>query len=72
VITASVGNVDVLVANNGNHTPEEWAAMATEQIIFVGGNSHPVIVEQARAYRELTHYFNMAQEAERASLLRRI
>jgi hypothetical protein len=77
VIQASVGNVNVMVANNRTHTPEEWAEMATDQIIFVGGNSHPVIVDQARAYREqikntLVHYFNLAQEAERNALLRRL
>jgi carbonic anhydrase len=76
VIQASVGNVNVLVANDGNHSPEEWADMATEQIIFVGGNSHPVIVDQARAFREqirktLVHYFTLAQEAERNAIIRR-
>ena len=76
MITASVGNVDVFITNNRTHTPEEWADMAADQIIYIGGNSHPVIVEQARAFREqikqtLVHYFNLAQEAERNSIIRR-
>lgn len=76
MINASVGNAEVLVANNGNHSPEEWAAMATDQLIFVGGNSHPVIVDQARAYKDqiyktLTYYFKLAQEAERNAIIRR-
>ena len=70
MIQAMVGNVGVVVTNNGTHTAEEWAEMATDQIIHVGGNSHPVIVDQARAYREeikktLTHYFQLVQDAER-------
>jgi len=76
VINAAVGDVNILVTNNGGHSPEEWAEMATNQIIFVGGNSHPVIVDQARAFREqihktLVHYFTLAQEAERNALIRR-
>ena len=77
MIEASVGNVDVIVANNRTHTPEEWANMATDQIIYVGGNSHPVILDQARAFREqifntLVYYFAQVQNAERADITRRI
>jgi hypothetical protein len=76
MIEASVGNVNVFVANNRTHTPEEWAQMATDQIIYIGGNSHPVIVDQARAFREqiyntLVYYFNQVQNAERADITRR-
>lgn len=77
MIEASVGNVNVLVVNDRTHNAEEWADMATEQIIYIGGNSHPVIVDQARAFREeirktLVHYFRLAQEAERNDILRRL
>jgi hypothetical protein len=77
VITASVGNVEVLVTDNRSHTAEEWAQMATDQIIYIGGNSHPVIVDQARAFREqiyntLIYYFTQVQNAERADITRRI
>lgn len=76
MIEASVGNVNVLVADNRTHTAEEWAEMATDQIIYIGGNSHPVIVDQARAFREqiyntLVYYFNQVQNAERADVIRR-
>jgi hypothetical protein len=51
--------------------------MATDQIIYIGGNSHPVIVDQARAFREqiyktLVYYFTQIQNAERADITRRI
>ena len=77
MITASVGNVGVLVTDNSSHTPEQWAEMATDQIIFIGGNSHPVIVDQARTFREqiyktLVHYFTQVQEAERNQISRRL
>jgi hypothetical protein len=70
---ASIGDVSVFTADYRGHTPEELADMAVTKIIYVGRNSHPAIIDQAKAYREeirtvLTHYFRMAQEAERANI----
>ena len=70
---ANVGTVNVLTADYRGHTPEELAEMAVDRIIYIGGNSHPVIVDQARAYRAhikqvLIEYFRMAQESERTNI----
>ena len=70
---ANVGTVNVFTADYRGHTPEELADMAVDKIIFVGGNSHPVIVDQARAYRDnirsvLIEYFRMAQQSERTNI----
>ena len=70
---ANVGTVNVLTADYRGHTPEELADMAVDRIIYIGGNSHPVIVEQARAYREnirkiLVEYLRAAQESERTNI----
>lgn len=69
----SVGTVNVLAVDYRGHTPEELAEMAVDRIIYIGGNSHPVIVDQARAYREhikkvLIEYFRMAQASERTNI----
>lgn len=70
---ADIGSVIVHTADYRGATPEELADRAVERIIFVGGNSHPVIVQQAVVYRDkirslLIHYFREAQEAERATI----
>jgi hypothetical protein len=46
------GQVRVETTNGRGFTPEEIAERALDRIIAVGGNSHPVITEQARAFRE--------------------
>ena len=71
---ANVGSVNVFTADYRGHTPEELAEMTVEKIIYVGQNSHPAIIEQARAYREniravLIHAFKMAQESERTTII---
>lgn len=74
---SALGIANVIITNNGSHSPEQWAEMATDQIIHVGSNSHPAIIEQARAFREqiyktLVYYFAQVQEAERADISRRL
>ena len=46
-----VGSVDVTTTNNKGHDPEFWANIATQQIVSVGGECHPVIKEQAEAFK---------------------
>ena len=46
------GSVVVMTTNNRGFTPEEVAERALDKIIYVGGNSHPAIREQAEAFRE--------------------
>jgi hypothetical protein len=46
------GSVVVLTTNNRGFTPDEVAERALDKIIYVGGNSHPFIREQAEAFRE--------------------
>lgn len=70
---ADIGSVIVHTADYRGATPEELADRAVDRIIFIGGNSHPVIVQQAVVYRDkirelLTFYFREAQEAERTTI----
>ena len=44
--------VKVMTTSGRGFTPEEVAERALDKIIAVGGNSHPLIKEQAMAYRD--------------------
>ena len=46
------GQIRVETTQNRGFTAEEVAERALDKIIAVGGESHPVITEQARAFRE--------------------
>lgn len=73
MIESMVGNISVVTTNGRGHTPEEMADLAVEKIIYVGKDSHPAIIEQARAFKTHIHvvlvdYFHRAQEQERATI----
>ena len=68
-----VGDINVMTTDNRGHTPEEMADLAVEKIIYVGKDSHPAIIEQARAFKAHIHavlvdYFHRAQEQERLTI----
>jgi hypothetical protein len=68
-----VGSVVVHTADYRGHTPEELAQLALDKMIYVGDNAHPLIADQARAFKEglrtiLIHYLKMAQESERTTI----
>lgn len=46
------GNIKVMTTQGRGFTPEEVAERALDKIIAVGGQSHPIIREQAEAFRE--------------------
>lgn len=65
-----IGTVSVLTTNGRPHSPEEWAKLAADKIIYVGDKSHPAITEQARAYkgdieRVISYYIAQAINADR-------
>jgi hypothetical protein len=71
------GSVAVLTTNNRGFTPEEVAERALDKIIYVGGNSHPVIRDQAEAFREnirqiLIFYMNEAIKSDRTTVAARL
>lgn len=49
---ADVGSIVVHKVDHRGFTPEEIVEQALDKIIYVGDNSHPVIRDQAQAYRE--------------------
>ena len=67
------GQVRVETTQGRGFTPEEIAERALDKIIAVGGNSHPVITEQARAFREnirnvLVFYMKEVERSQRVTL----
>ena len=51
-----LGNVKVTTISKRGFTPEELAEQALDKIIYVGGNSHPLIVEQAEAFKSRIYH----------------
>jgi hypothetical protein len=50
--TGSVGSVMVMATEGRGSTPEEIAERALDKIIYVGSNTHPVIRDQAEAFKD--------------------
>ena len=52
MIVSSVGMANVVISNNGGLSPEQISELALNKIIHVGRNSHPVIIDQALAFKD--------------------
>lgn len=68
-----MGQLEVRTTNGRGFTPEELAENALDRIIHVGENVHPVIRDQALAYREnirhiLVHYMKEAIKSDKTTL----
>lgn len=75
--TAVVGSVFVKTVDNRGLTPEEIADTAVDKIVSVGDQSHPVIREQALAFKEnvrqlLVFYIKEAVKNDRATIAGRL
>ena len=46
-----LGEVKAMAVSGRGFTPEEVAEMALEKIVYVGESSHPVIRDQAEAFK---------------------
>lgn len=73
VSKSELGLVKVFTTQNRGFTPEEIAERAIDKIIFVGTQSHPLLREQALAFKDRIHevlvrYLKEAQEAERLTI----
>lgn len=68
----SFGDVSVMTTQNRGFTPEEIAERALDKIIAVGDSSHPLIRDQAHAFREhirgvLVYYMREAVKSDRTT-----
>lgn len=72
--TMSVGSVFVETTQNKGHAPEFWAEAASNRIVSVGGNCHPLIAQQAEAFKDsvqatISFYIKEAIKSDRTTLI---
>lgn len=72
-----LGGVTVQTSSGRGFTPEEIAERALDKIISVGDDSHPVVRDQALAFRErirhvLVFYMKEAVQSERTTIANRL
>ena len=71
--TMNLNSVEVHTTSYRGHTPEELANMAIGKIMYVGDKSHPVIRDQAEAFKGYIHkvlveYMHKAIQNDRTTL----
>jgi hypothetical protein len=76
-IPALLSSVEVITTNNRGLTPEELTEMALNKIVYVGGQSHPAIRDQAEAFREqirsvILFYMKRAVEAQNTTIANKL
>ncbi len=72
-----LGNVMVQTTNNRGNTPEELAERMANKIVYVGGNSHPAIRDQAIAFKAAVQavclfYLKEAVTQDRATIAHKL
>ena len=72
-VQGAFDGIKVLTKDHGGFSPDELADRALDKIIQVGDNSHPLVREQALAFREhiravLVFYMNEAVKFDRVTL----
>ena len=72
--TLEVGSVVVATTQNKGHDPEFWAKAASDRIVSVGGNCHPLIAQQAEAFKQsvektVEFYIKEAIKSDRTTLI---
>lgn len=73
-LQAEVGQVFVTTTQQKGHDPDFWAQSASDRIISVGNNSHPLIAQQAEAFKEnvqkiILYYIQEAIKSDRTTLI---
>lgn len=71
------GSVSVHTTSGRGFTPEEIAERALDKIVYVGSQSHPVIREQAEAFRNqirkvLVLYMKEVAQSERTTIANKL
>jgi|TARA_R100000406_G_scaffold72579_2_gene52891 hypothetical protein len=72
--TLEVGTVSVKTTVNKGHDPDFWAEAASDRIVSIGGNCHPLIAQQAEAFKEsvrntVNFYIKEAIKSDRTTLI---
>lgn len=72
-----MGQLEVRTTNGRGFSPEELANNALDRILYVGENVHPVIRDQAVAFKEnirhiLIHYMKEAIKSDKTTLANKL
>ena len=76
VTSAQLGEIKATSVSGRGFTPEEIAEQALNKIVSIGGNCHPVIRDQAEAFKNdirgvLVHYMKQAVRSNHTTLANR-
>ena len=74
MFTGEVGNVSVITTNNSTLGPDHWAKRASDQIVSVGKDAHPLIAEQAIEFKQfiydaVKYYMHEAIKEDRSRIV---
>ena len=69
-----VGKFLVTATERKGHSADFWAKSASDRIISVGNESHPLIAQQAEAFKEdvlkqISYYMKEAIKSDRTTLI---
>jgi hypothetical protein len=71
-----VGNINVVASSNGPLTPDQWAKLAADKIMYIGDKTEGPIRDQAIAFKSniqqiIEYYIKQAVESHEKHLLTR-
>jgi len=74
MFTGEVGNVSVMATSHTTLGPDHWAKRASDQIMSVGKDAHPLIAEQALEFKgfidkAVRHYMYEAIKEDRSRIV---
>ena len=74
MFTGEVGNVSVITTNNSTLGPDHWAKRASDQVLSVGKDAHPLIAEQALEFKKfiydaVNYYMHEAIKEDRSRIV---
>jgi hypothetical protein len=71
-----IGNVNIMASNNGPLTPQQWAKLASDKIMYIGDKTEGPIKDQAVAFKNniekvIEYYIKQAVQSHEKHLLTR-
>jgi len=55
MFTGEIGDVSVITTNDSTLGPDHWAKRASDQVLSVGKDAHPLIAEQALEFKKFIY-----------------
>lgn len=74
MLTGEMGNVSVITTSETTLGPDHWAKRASDQIMSVGKDAHPLIAEQALEFKKfiynaVNYYMHEAINEDRSRIV---